>query len=334
MAPQSRNAAARTSSLASAVLFGALTVWTGAAAADAQCDSAPAPIVNLDLARPYSDSAGSQASDDLKNRHEAEAAPLKTWLAGVTKSADSARRAPCATAWLVAWSRAGALLGNMKSKQAEYERKWTMTGAALAYLKLAPRVADQDRAAIEPWLKNLATASHDFAAAPGHKRNNHWYWLGLGLAAVGLATGDDSYWQKAHAIYRDGLADIAADGTLPMELARQTRALHYHDFALMPLVTLAELGALRGQDWYGEHDGALHRLVARTLAGLAEPSAFALLSGFEPEPPARPGTGWYALYAARFPGRVTNPVAGAKPDHRWLGGDVLELAPALRRLGR
>lgn len=316
-----------------AVLVALTVVSSLPSLAQARCDPPPTPIVDLDMARPYTNAAGSEASADLQDRHRSEAAPLKTWLSAVAKAADTRSGAPCALSWLTAWSRAGALLGEMKSKQAEYERKWTMTGAALAYLKLAPAASRDDRASIEPWLKKLADASYRFAAAAGHKRNNHWYWLGLGLGGVALAAGDDSYWETAHAIFRDAIAEISAGGTLPMELAREKRALHYHDFALMPLVTLAELAALRGEDWYGEQGGALHRLVGPTLAGLAEPARFAALAGMSQEPPARPGSGWYALYAARFAGRIAKPLAGARPDHRWLGGDVRNLAAAINALG-
>jgi len=48
--------------------------------------------------------------------------------------------------------------------------------------------------------------------------------------------------------YKDGIDEIAADGTLPLEMGRGQRALHYHLFALAPLVTMAELAAANGED--------------------------------------------------------------------------------------
>ena len=283
------------------------------------------------MARPYTDAAGSNADAATTARHTAEAEPLKAWLSFVTRSADAAMSASgdaaaeagrCAVRWLAEWARAGALLGDMTSKQAEYERKWDMTGAALAWLKVRRYASPDERRDIDTWLARLADASTRFAELPGHKRNNHWYWLGLGLGAVGIATVDPARWARAHAIFRDALAHIAADGTLPLELARGKRALHYHAFAVMPLVTLAELAAMRGEDWWSERDGALHRLVARTLAGLADPAAFDTLAGVAQERPVNPQAGWIALYAARFPERVPAGLPASKPSHRWLGGDV------------
>lgn len=313
-------------------LAGSLLAIAGGGAHAQACPLPPAAIRDLDMARPYSDVVGSVASAELQARHADEAAPLKDYLTHVTRDADRAAAerdstaAQCALAWLDAWARGGALLGDMRSKQAEYERKWDTGGFAIAYLKVRGAASQQQRVAIEPWLKSLAAASRRFFDDPGHKRNNHWYWLGLGLGAVGSATGDDELWSAAHAIYRDALADVAADGTLPLELARGTRALHYNAFALMPLVTLAELAAVRGEDWWGERGGALHRLVALTLAGLDDPATFDRRAGLLQERPVNAHAGWIALYAARFPDRVPARLPASKPSHRWLGGDVRNLS--------
>lgn len=288
------------------------------------CPLPPSPILNLDLTRPYSDAIGSEADAALLAKHADETAPLKAWLTAVTKAADAAD-GKCTANLLGTWAGAGALLGDMRSKQAEYERKWTVAGAALAYLKVRAAVSPTERRGIEAWLAKLADAAYRFAAEPGHKRNNHWYWTGLGLGAVSLATGDEARWYLAHAIYSDALADIGSDGTLKMELARGKRALHYHGFALMPLVTLAELAAARGEDWYGEDGGRLHRLVAATLAGQRDPSRFAELAGVAQEASPSLDTGWLYLYARRFPERATGPLPLAKRSHRWLGGDVAKL---------
>jgi poly(beta-D-mannuronate) lyase len=129
---------------------------------------------------------------------------------------------------------------------------------------------------------------------------------------------------------RDAARDIRADGALPLELARGGRAAHYHAFAAMPLVILAELGAARGEDWYGLGDGALHRLVALTVAGFAEPAIFERLAGTPQQPTANSmGTGWLPLYRRRFPDRPRAPLPDMRTSHRWTGGDVMLLARVL-----
>ena len=123
-------------------------------------------------------------------------------------------------------------------------------------------------------LKRLAVVSRAFFDNPERKRNNHWYWLGLGVGAVAIATEDERLWLQARGIAEDAAHHIRADGALPMELERGPRALHYHAFSLMPLVVLAELAALRGEDFYAFHNGALGRLAALTLRGFDEPETF------------------------------------------------------------
>jgi poly(beta-D-mannuronate) lyase len=231
---------------------------------------------------------------------------------------------------LRAWAEGGAYLGKIDGKQADAQRKWDLAGAALAYLKLKPWASEEDRKTIEPWLIKVADAARAFFEDTSIKRNNHWYWMGLGLGAVGLATGSDTHWQQAKSIMADAAKDISADGTLPLEMAREGRALYYHAFATMPLVTLAELGAARGEDWYALNDGALHRLVAKTVEGLNDPAVFDKLAGVTQVRPVKPAAGWIALYRARFPDRITKaPEQPAK--HRWLGGDVMILRLVLTK---
>jgi len=210
----------------------------------------------------------------------------------------------------------------MHSKQAEYQRKWDLGGLALAYLKLRPFAGSAHRTVIEPWLVRLAVEAKAFQLSPDRKRNNHLYWMGLALAATSLATDHEEFWSDARQIMADAIGDIQADGTLPLELERGKRALHYHAFALTPLIVMAELATLRGEDWYAADSGALHRLVRRTAAGLISPETFDALAGEKQERPVRPGYGWLSLYSARFPDRLPPPLPEVRSKYRWLGGDV------------
>jgi poly(beta-D-mannuronate) lyase len=310
--------------------------YVAAAPAFAECPAAPPPVHDLSLQRFYEDSAGSIVEPTRMEEHKAQTAPMLEFLGFVTKQADKAYQqrslptdtAKCGLAWLRAWADGGAYLGKMDGKQAEAQRKWDLAGAALAYLKLKPWASDDDRKAIEPWLIKVADAARSFFDDTSIKRNNHWYWMGLGLGAVGIATGSDAHWQQAKTIMADAAKDIWADGTLPLEMAREGRALYYHAFAVMPLVALAELGASRGEDCYALNDGALHRLVAKTTEGLNDPAIFDKLAGVTQQFPVKPAAGWLTLYRARFPDRITKaPEQPAK--HRWLGGDVMILRQVL-----
>jgi poly(beta-D-mannuronate) lyase len=54
--------------------------------------------------------------------------------------------------------------------------------------------------------------------------------------------------------YRAGIAAIQSDGTLPLEMRRGHRALHYHLLAVSPLVYLAEFGEDNHLHLYAENN--------------------------------------------------------------------------------
>jgi poly(beta-D-mannuronate) lyase len=321
--------------IGSALLFAA----TGASA----CPAPPAPLKDLDIPRFYGDAKGSVIDPQQKALHDAAVVPLTEFVREVTANADKAHKrsklieqreaASCALDWITAWAKGDAWLGRMAQAQAEYQRKWDLAGVALAYLKVKSYATPEQRRIIEPWLMRIADASRAFFDDPKHKRNNHWYWLGLAVGAVALAAESERHWQMARGIMADAARDIQADGTLPMELERGGRALLYHTFATMPLVTLAELGRARGEDWYGLNNGALHRLVDATIKGVADPALFERRVGVAQDKAPWAGVVWLHLYAVRFPGRTPAiPHPEIKGGHRWLGGDVMVLDGVLARI--
>jgi poly(beta-D-mannuronate) lyase len=322
------------SSIPAAFLAGAVSASVLVSTALA-CDRPPPPVRDLDLERFYSDSAGSVIDPRLAAEHEAAVAPLTAFLRHVVSDADQsirkrdAAKGACAVQWIKAWAAGDAWLGNMNTAQAEYQRKWDLAGVALAYnkVKIHAKPADQD--VIEPWLIRFADASRAFFDDPKRRRNNQWYWLGLGLAATSLATGSERHWQEARNIMTDAAGHIAGDGTMELELQRGKRALYYHAFSLTPLVVMTELARTRGEDWYAIKDGALHRLVDVTRKGVQDPGIFDKLAGTAQERPAKPGFGWLAVYKAQFKDKVEADWPQVPEQHRWLGGDVRLLMQAL-----
>lgn len=305
------------------------------------CPTVPASIRDLDVPRFYGDTKGTVVDPVLQRAHDAAVKPLTDFVRSVTQASDKAvtRSSPkaqraaasCALASLVAWARADALLGRMAQPQAEYQRKWDLAGLTLAYLKLKPAATIDEQRTIELWLTALADATYAFQSAPGRARNNHWYWTGLGQQAVGLATGNELYIARARAIFDDGVGQITADGFLPLELERGPRALFYHAFAAVPLVLMAEMAAMRGDDWYALQNGALHRFIVKTAQGLGNPQPFADAARVAQAQPVNPRVAWTQLYARRFPGRLAEPLPQMGTRHRWIGGDAFLLMDALEK---
>lgn len=341
MGPRPRAGSVWTTVMVLAGVFALLPHAGAVGLAAKSCPPPPEPVRDIDLPRYYDDLAGSRVEPGKLKANREAAEPLVAYLTELTAMADRAVSArdgkllsACPLSWVMAWAEGNALLGTMATAQADQQRKWDLTGIALAYLKLKPFATPEMRAVIEPWLVRVTDAALLYFDEPGRKRNNHWYWMGLGAAAVGIAAGSDKHWQIARRVMQDAARDIRSDGTLPKELAREARALHYHAFALMALVPLAEIGRLRGEDWYGLEDGALHKLVGTTLTGLRNPAIFDQIAGHVQERPVKPGSGWLPLYASVFKDRVGSAGIKMPSKHRWLGGDITLLTRALAALPR
>ena len=316
----------------------------GPANAADTCSAPPAPMRDIDIPRFYSDAAGTIVDPKLKAAHDAAQNALTAYLREVTgnadkaikrsKPADAQQAADCALAWIAAWAKGDAWLGQMAQQQAEYQRKWDLAGVSLAYLKVRKFASAEQRRVIEPWLVRFADATVKFFDNPERKRNNHWYWQGVGLAAVGLAANSPPHWQRAKGIMADAARDIAADGTLPMEIERGARALHYHAFSCMPVVAMALLGTAGGEDWAALNNNAMDRLVKATANGLADPTKFDKLAKVPQERPVNPFGGWAQMYTVIRPGQTLTVPTELRDGHRWLGGDVTVLAKVLATWGK
>lgn len=296
------------------------------AALASPCGPWVAPPVNLTLNGYYTDARHSEIDPAALQAEREAAAPGRSFVAALARQANRYRAGPaapgsdtertCAIAALQGWAQARALLGRMAGahhgQQAEYERKWLLCALALAYLDLRPAAEPAARAAIEPWLDEVATAVWAFWESPAgrptaHRRNNHYAWAGLALAASAQATGHAAHWHLAHQVFDASLAAVQADGSLPLELARGRRTLHYHAFAAAPLVVMAELAAARGEDWLTPPArAALQRLVDFILAGLAEPGPIARLAQAPQDRPTAATLAWLAAWARhdRDPARL------------------------------
>ncbi len=336
-----------------AILFSVLLVAAPTAAIAKACPPAPPPIRDLNLERYYSDKKGIEIDNAKREAKRAAVAPLKNFMTQLAKKSDQVwlgygpklLRAKCPIKWLETWAKADALLGTMSTKQADYERKWALAGIAVAYVKLRPFATKQQRELIDPWLNRLAKQCRVFFDNRGRKRNNHWYWLGLGLAAVGIATDSKHHWDEARRIMQDAANDIEPDGTLPMEMARGKRALHYHNFSAQPLFVMTELAHAKKEDWAGLNDGAFHRLaqlIDETSSCYGPRRKHFSLSTGHPQEPLKPkdfAEGWGQNYAHRFPLEGRNKTCLRMPyelkstkrasNYHRLGGDLRALDRAL-----
>jgi len=240
--------------------------------------------------------------------------------------------ARCLMALLAQWAERRALFafdyeGN--HGQAWYAIQWTVATASLAYsiVRSEPSLSDQERHIVEAWLAAVVTKQIAYPGNPVSCCNNHLYWRGLEAAIAGVVTGNDRLFRYGIAAYTEAMRSMNPDGSLPHEMGRGSRALHYQNFAVLPLVFIAEIAARQGYDLYGlKVDGRdLHLAVDFLLRALDRP---ALLRGYTTDEQdlrfidRREELNWLEPYHRRFPSPATARwLARLRPlAHNWTGG--------------
>jgi poly(beta-D-mannuronate) lyase len=279
----------------------------------------PLPFDKTLNAESYYTDAHHSVIDEKKREAEEKATAAPTHLGQwSTEAADayltkgSSAAAACVYSLLDAAAKAHAWTGEMPTAQGHYEQKWLLAGSAIAYLKVRNSGVgspDQQKEILK-WFTSVANRVTDYVdtkkvTPDSDAWNNHRYWAGLAVAAAGIADNDKSDFQWGIASYKAGVDQISSDGVLPREMDRAARALHYHLYALAPLIMIAELAEANGTDLYSYNNGAIHRLVKLCIAGLQNPELFAKATGVPQDIVAGQYSGadigWAVPWVRRFP---------------------------------
>lgn len=285
-------------------------------------EKAPQPFVELDLLSIYDqdDESRSKIDPSRKKAYDAAMESARDFSSSVTKyssnyvQSDGSRLydAACALSFLDSWARADAL-SVLKTRQSALSSTRILAGSALAFLQVrdAAKVMKFDTSQIKAWLDRRAAAIMPVYTESGDllsNKQNHRYWGGLAVAAIGVAIGNESYLKFGIYSYDVGVAQIQANGSLPLELDRKKRARDYHLHATAPLVMIAELARANGIDLYSTRGGAIHRLIDFDLRAVANPTEIEGLAQVKMAPIPKDGQylrgdrlAWIDAYFARFP---------------------------------
>jgi poly(beta-D-mannuronate) lyase len=186
-----------------------------------------------------------------------------------------------------------------------------------------------EQAEVERWLGRVARAVRDGFKdqGPSARLNNHACWAATAVAAAAIAARDRDLFGWSVSTAEAALGQVRADGFLPLELQRKALALHYHLFALAPLVMFSKLAAANGVSLTNAADVELGWLIDRVTAGLVDPASFAAAAGAPQSislPPRGADLAWAEIvYADSHDRRLAPLLAAARPlrDDR-LGGDL------------
>jgi poly(beta-D-mannuronate) lyase len=278
----------------------------------------PTPLMSIDPPGFYDDATG--YANAVK--------PMRGFIAELNKSADAGQWS-CALDLLESWAKADALMGPISGYQGYYERSWAGTDFAMVILRMPSDITQANAgrlAVINKWLEQIAIATRD-SEAINHLHNNLVYWAGLNLVAIGTVTHQPQLIDSGLLRAREGIGDIGANGALEREVKRGNRALHYHTFALIPLVFTAELVQRRGIDLYKENDRAIGRLANLVISAVQNPASFAKITPIKQDLfpwTFRDELSWMEPYYAHTKdARLPALIAPRRPFNEWrLGGNV------------
>ncbi|KJV10627.1 hypothetical protein VZ95_03630 [Elstera litoralis] len=265
------------------------------------CPPPPAPIRDIEARAFYSDASHSIEDPAIVQANRQSLRPLREYVNRIERLTESylatgnRDNAACALTWLESWAAADALLGTMKERrQAGFERKWMLGALALPFsaLKETPGVCTGNAACdrIGAWFKRIALdVQKDYGPAKRANpkntsaRNNHQNWAGATVMLAAVAADDAELFDWAKERFKDGLTEIQADGSLPLEVSRGQRAIHYHVFALTPMLMMAAT-LQRNASGLSEADiASLRRLANRVRDDLADPAYMAAKTGITQE---------------------------------------------------
>jgi poly(beta-D-mannuronate) lyase len=294
---------------------------------------------DLTTDRFYSDSKSSVIDPEKWKAYVESSGPAKKLGQQIVDAADAYRTTgsreavECAIRHMESAAKDKVFTGKMSSNQAYYVQGWVSGAIAISYLKVrgSDLVRPQQKKDILAWIVAVVQQTVNYydtrkQKETGDSQNNHLYWAGVEIAAAGIAANDRKLFDWGMDAYRAGVAGIESDGSLPLEMKRGQRALHYHLFAVSPLVYLAEFGEDNGVNLYAEHNNAIKKLAVLSTHGLIDNSFFVKASGTAQDTPDGTPTAeeisWAKIYVARFPDpAISQLLAQASSlSYMYLGG--------------
>ena len=308
------------------------------------CTPVPEPQIYFEANSMYGASKGDASRSVIdpkaKAAYDQKVARVDQLIRTISKTANHYVRyrpvrsniAQCALDQLYRWAEVNALT-QVKDKTSLLILDQRIASLALSYLQIRQDLTlnMQKKKMIEDWLCRLAAIQQThFDAHPelGSSRNNHRYWAGLSVGAVGVATGKEALFQWGVESIRAGLDQLTEEGYLPLEVERGKRAFLYHNHAVMPMVMMAEIAMQHGVDLYA--DGKLHLLVRNVVRNWKDTAPLEKRSGKKQDQLMKNGQprsdklAWLQIYHTRFPVAEHAALLKSLPNFRnsSLGGDL------------
>lgn len=258
------------------------------------CKAPPQPVVTLDHGSRYIDADKSRSEFDQASNTDVntQLEPVDSFINDLVGMSNRALSTPadrqvateCVLSALTVWARADAL-SDLATMNANLSAPARIGGFAFAYAQVRPYLPESgETVLVERWLGDRARQTmtyFDEDAPTMASQNNLRAWAGLAVARVGITLDDAAMMEWAADTVRLVACQAHPDGSLPFEMTRKERALHYQLHAVTPLVVTAALLEDRGHDLFRACDMAIHRAVDFVVKAFNDPTLVEKISGSE-----------------------------------------------------
>ncbi len=257
------------------------------------CLLAVAPPAELATYSKYDQDDSSRSTIDpaAHKKRQAQVQPIRNSVRLLTsvayaKAEDAAvaeAQAECVMKSLDSWAAAKSLT-SMATPDAVLSRDRWMAEVVLALNTVSKSVpvSPDRRAAYGVWLRQIADSTieaYSMRLGPNSRTNNHRYWAGLSVIAIGVFLEDDLLADWGRRSFEIGSCQVDVNGLLPGELRRGSKALEYHLYALRPLAAIAKLHETRGSGRELKCFDGFQRLQQAMQDARKDPAVFERFSG-------------------------------------------------------
>lgn len=230
------------------------------------------------------------------------------------------------------WATHGNLLGDHPKSVGWHKTAETLGTICHALLKISH--VKRPTAATLKYLgkvsRNIMGAYTTSVIGPTSKENNHRYWDGASVALAGIVCDDQELFDWGMVGLQLAIDQVDANGFLPHELGRGSKAYHYHLYALKAIVILAKLAELNSSKTtikpYTDNNNALKRLAEAFFAETQDLNKLDIFST-KTNPHRENDFAWLELYPHRTPEMDTvlqqmRDAKGGKLADTNMGGNV------------
>ena len=276
------------------------------------------------------DQSNSEIDPVLKAKNDVETQPF-IWYVDKLNVASTAyienkknvKAGKCIVAYIDEWARTDALLGKMSETPNDIGmpmgrgfQKWLLSAIEADYIKVRDLATSDQDERIKWWMNQVAISVREFSDRSVNPMNNHYAWAGVAVFQAGIITDNKTNIEWGRKVFNNQMSDVSPDGSLPHEIARGKQALRYHNFGITPLIYMAQLSKMIGEDWTTNPN--LQRFITFTTDVNLDPTILQKLTGKTIVPDSL--YGWMGLLPDNDPNRAKMAKYGF-PNVNYLGGN-------------